>query len=135
MKGLRLILSILLLVLSTNIIAQNADRKFKRIVENSGHIEVVTSDGSYIFKPYSNEIMETSFIPTGEAFSLKSDAVVMKPIGVQMAIEKKGKYIDIQTPGISVQITKKPFQIAYYYKDNFLVSERNGYKKTEEHEV
>lgn len=135
MKGLRIIVSLWLFVFSTSIVAQNTDRKFKKIVENAGHIEVVTSDGSYIFKPYSNEIMETSFVPMGEAFNLHSDAVVMDPVGVEVKIQTKGKQIEIQTSGITVHITKNPFQIAYYYKGDFLVSERKGYQKTEEHEV
>ncbi len=135
MKGLRIIVSLWLFVFSTSIVAQNTDRKFKKIVENAGHIEVVTSDGSYIFKPYSNEIMETSFVPMGEAFNLHSDAVVMDPVGVKVKIQTKGKQIEIQTSGITVHITKNPFQIAYYYKGDFLVSERKGYQKTEEHEV
>ena len=135
MRGFKHIVSLWLVLFSTSIIAQNANRKFERVVENAQHIEVATSDGSYIFKPYSNEIMETSFVPTGEAFSLKSDAVVMKPTGVHFEVKKKGKKIEIQTPGITVQITKNPFQITYYYKGEFLVSERNGYEKTEEHEV
>ena len=135
MRITRLFFYVAVFVFSASIVAQNADRKFKKVVENAGHVEVVTSDGSYIFKPYSNEIMETSFVPAGESFNLHSDAVVMKPAGVQMSVEKKGKNIEIQTPGITVQITKKPFQIAYFYKGDFLVSERRGYEKTEEHEV
>ena len=38
-----------------------------------------TSDGRYVIKPYSAAIVETTFIPAGEAFDPASHAVVLAP--------------------------------------------------------
>ena len=41
----------------------------------------------------------------------------------------------IATAGISVEITKSPFQLSYFYKGKPLISERKGYVKNEKNEV
>ncbi len=104
--------------------AQNSDRQFIGFSEKESHIEVKTNDGLYIIKPYSDKIIETAFIPNGETYNSVSHAVVLKPNGIKYSVSEKANQIELNTSGISVSITKRPFQIAYYYKNNELISER-----------
>ncbi|MBV7537073.1 DUF4968 domain-containing protein [Duganella sp. sic0402] len=107
--------------------AQNADRKFDSVTERDGHLEVRTSDGSYLIKPYSAGIIETTFVPSGESTDPASHAVVLAPAAVKTTLKQKGGSIEYATPGLVVTITKSPFRIAYAYKGKPLVAEKRGY--------
>lgn len=128
---------LLILIICINFIgfAQNSNRKFESISKYNTYVEVKTNDGVYRFQPYGNEIIETSFIPTGETFNSSSHAVVLKPEKVKMKIVEMSGLTEIQLLDISVKITHSPFQISYYYEGNLLTSEKNGYSKIDEYEV
>ena len=115
--------------------AQNVDRKFISLNKNSTHVEITTNDGVYHIKPYSNKIIETSFIPNGESFNPNSHAVVLKPENLDFLVQNKDNSITVSTSGLSVQITKIPFKISYHFRGNPLVSERMGYIRNEDNEV
>ncbi len=115
--------------------AQNSNRKFISLNKTNTHLEIKTNDGLYQIKPYSTKIIETSFIPNGEAFNPVSHAVVLKPKIIDFLVQNKENSITVSTAGISVQITKIPFKISYYFRGKQLISERNGYIKNETHEV
>ena len=77
-----------LLLVSTISFAQNANRKFESFKEVNNTLEIKTSDGQYLIKPYSDKIVETSFIPNGDpsdsesakqTFNPNSQAVVLAP--------------------------------------------------------
>ena len=114
---------------------QNPNREFKSVTKHKSYVEVKTNDGVYRFQPYGNEIIETSFIPTGETFNSSSHAVVLKPEKVKMEIVETSGLTEIQLLDISIKIAHSPFQISYYYEGNLLTSEKNGYSKNDEHEV
>jgi len=122
-------------LLCTFLNAQNVDRKFISINKKNSHVEITTNDGVYHIKPYSNKIIETSFIPNGEKFNPNSHAVVLKPENLDFLIQNKDNSITISTSGLSVQITKIPFKISYHFRGKTLVSERKGYIKNEDNEV
>ena len=129
-------LSVLIFILSITIgYSQNENRKFVNFSEDNSQITITTNDGFYLIKPYSNKIIETSFVPNGEDFKPNSHAVVLKSEIVNFKIIKKENSIHLKTAGIEVEITKSPFQISYFYKEKPLVSERKGYLKTATHEV
>jgi len=115
--------------------AQNTDRKFVTLIQKNAIIEIKTNDGYYQIKPYSTKIVETSFILNGEVYNPNSHAVVLKPENVEFKVIERKNSIQLKTAGVSVQITKSPFQIAYFYKNKPLISERKGYVKTEEFET
>jgi len=115
--------------------AQNANRRFIKIISNDSIVKVQTSDGWYRIKPYSTSIIETSFIPKNELFNPHSEAVVLKPQNVPFKVVENAQNITIVTVGIKAVITKSPFQISYYYKNKFLISERFGYEKNDKYEV
>lgn len=115
--------------------AQNTNRKFVSLIKKNDFIEIKTNDGSYQIKPYSEKIVETTFIPNGEVYNPNSHAVVLNPENAEFKITEKENSIQLKTSGISVEIRKNPFQILYFYNDKLLISERKGYVKTEEFET
>ncbi|NGZ87875.1 TIM-barrel domain-containing protein [Duganella aceris] len=108
-------------------LAQNAGRTFDRVSDGGGQLEVRTSDGVYLIKPYSNAIVETTFVPAGEAVDPASHAVVLAPAAVKTTLKQTAGRIEYATPGIVVTITKSPFNIAYAYKGKPLLAEKHGY--------
>ncbi|MEM9678952.1 MAG: TIM-barrel domain-containing protein [Bacteroidota bacterium] len=125
-----LIQYILTFAITTVGLAQNPDRIYQSHSEESGHLKVVTNDGIYIFKPYSSDILETTFIPNGEKENPISHAVVMDPFNQKGVYKYKGNDITYGTTGITVTITTSPFKISYNYKGTSIISERRGYYKS-----
>ena len=123
------------LLLSTFAFAQNANRKYESYKKTNNTLEIKTSDGLYVLKPYSEKIVETSFIPKGETFNTDSHAVVLIPQkGISKVKETKNTLL-FSTKGIVVTIEKSPFKISYSYKGKALLSEKNGYVKTADAEI
>jgi oligosaccharide 4-alpha-D-glucosyltransferase len=118
----------LVLLVPSFAMAQQA-RTFESAAINNGRLEVATSDGAYLIRAYSPQIMETSFVPKGEAFDPASHAVVLAPAKEGAALKNDGKQLVYETGGITVTITKSPFRIAYAYKGRPLVAEKHGYFK------
>ena len=121
--------TLLLLLISTISFAQNANRKFENYKESNNSLEIKTSDGVYLIKPYSDKIIETSFIPTGEVFNPVSHAVVLSPKTGISKVEETANSVIYSTNGIAIAIQKSPFKISYLYKSKELLSEKNGYFK------
>lgn len=121
------ILAAATLLASHGALAQNADRKFDGITRHPGQLEIRTSDGSYLIKPYSAAIIETTFVPKGETADPASHAVVLAPGAVATSLRQNAGSIEYATPGISVTISKSPFRIAYAYKGKPLIAEKRGY--------
>lgn len=121
-------------ILSFSLQAQNSERKFLGHNIEGNVVTVTTNDGVYRFMPYSEEIMETSFIPKGETYNPKSYAVVLEPKKVNVDITEDLNSLKIDTDGLDVVITKAPFQVTYYFEGEKVLSEKMGYSKTEEYE-
>ncbi|WP_246136830.1 TIM-barrel domain-containing protein [Gillisia hiemivivida] len=114
--------------------AQNANRTFKSIQQNSDVVKVSTNDGTYRFQAFTPEILETSFIPSGETYTEDSYSVVLKPSEIAPTVTEEANSIKIATSGITVIINKKPFQVKYFYEGEEVISEKTGYSKSETHE-
>ncbi len=130
--------SLLVLILfgmsSVLVFAQNPDRTLKSFEENGGVVTVSTNDGQYRFEAYTPEIMETSFIPSGEKFIPESFAVVLKPSEIEIKVSENSSELQIETSGIKVVVSKNPFQVSYFYNGEEIISEKIGYSKSETHE-
>ncbi|GGI55829.1 TIM-barrel domain-containing protein [Winogradskyella haliclonae] len=109
---------------------QNPDRVYKSHSEENNIFTVVTNDGNYRFQFYSDDIVETTFIPKAESSTLESHAVVMKPNQVKTAYKYVGNTISFSSNALSVLINTVPFQISYAYNDKLITSERRGYYKS-----
>jgi oligosaccharide 4-alpha-D-glucosyltransferase len=119
----------LFLVFTPLAMAQQAGRTFESAAVHNGRLEVATSDGAYLIRAYTPQILETSFVPRGEAFDPASHAVVLAPAREAAALKDDGKQLTYETGGITVTITRAPFRIAYAYKGKPLVAEKHGYSK------
>ncbi|MFC4933099.1 glycoside hydrolase family 31 protein [Massilia sp. GCM10023247] len=108
--------------------AQNADRALQGATLNGDTLELATSDGRYLIRPYSNNIVETTFVPRGERLDPASHAVIMAPGQVAAHFNDEGARLSFSTPGIAVAIDKQPFKISYTYKGKPLVAEKRGYE-------
>jgi alpha-glucosidase (family GH31 glycosyl hydrolase) len=96
---------------------------------------VKVSDGKYLIQFYDSEIVETTFIPTGEKENTNSHAVVLNPIFVSSKFVDEDNIVTFKTSGITIKIQKQPFQISYWYNGKKITSERNGYQKNDEFET
>ncbi len=131
LKMKNIILFIVTLFSFTLLNAQNTNRVFKSAVKQGLDLKVEVNDGYYIIKPYSSNIIETTFVPKGEYLKAQSHAVVAKPYNSYFEMTDRGNDVVLKTKGLYVAITKSPFQISYYYKDKFIVSEKEGYVKND----
>ncbi|WP_166967091.1 glycoside hydrolase family 31 protein [Yeosuana marina] len=122
---------IIFLFFGGHLLSQNTHRLFKEATEKGNHLEIKVSDGTYHIEFYNPQIIETSFIPTGETFNPKSHAVVLKPKMVKTELTDTNNYVVYKTEGISLSIQKQPFQIAYSYKGKPIISEKAGYVKND----
>ncbi len=126
---------IIFIVCANICFAQNTDRKYLsyRIIDGN-NISVKVSDGEYLFKFYNENIVENTFLPNGETFNPESHAVVLIPKKMEVKATENDNKISLRSPMISVEITKKPFQITYYYTTE-LISEKSGYIKKDSTEA
>jgi alpha-glucosidase (family GH31 glycosyl hydrolase) len=136
-------LFVLLLITSFSF-AQNANRNYLSHTWSKNVLEIKTSDGKYVIKPFSDKIIETSFIPNGDpsdselakqTFNSASHAVVKTPEKVKATFKNEKNNLSLSTKGITVAIDKSPFRISYLNKGKLIVSEKNGYTKKDSTEI
>ena len=126
---------ILLYFSSITLFSQNKERIFESITNNHSNIEIKTNDGKYLIKAINKNIVETTFIPQGEIFNPNSHAVILNKEFVSGNLSENKTHLNYHTKGINVTIQKSPFQISYSYKNKLLLSEKNGYIKTDSTKV
>ena len=109
--------------------AQNVNRKYLSHSWKNNVLEIKTTDGAYLIKPYSDKIVETSFIPNGETFIPASHAVVKTPEKGWASFTKSDSSLMLLTKGITIVVNKSPFKITYSNHGKMLFSEKIGYTK------
>ena len=128
--GLRLFACIALFAISTTVFAQNSTREFRSSQLKGKVLEVQTNDGKYEIQFYNDKIVETAFIPNGEEKGV-SHSVVMNPEVEGLTLVEKDGTLAYMSKGLVVEISKSPFSIQYLYKGKKLISEKDGYTKTD----
>lgn len=121
---------VLCLLASPLAFAQNADRQLQGATPTQNTLELATSDGRYLIRPYSADVVETTFIPNGESIDATSHAVVLAPVSVGATFKDEGARLVYATSGITVVVDKQPFRISYLYKGKPLVAEKRGYGRS-----
>jgi len=111
--------------------SQNPNRTFESITYNNNVLEIKVNDGVYKITPFSEHIIETTFIPAGEVYNPNSHAVVLIPQPIKAKLLNVGDAFQLQTEGITVNIQKQPFQISYSYEGKPVISEKKGYVKND----
>ncbi len=109
----------------------NAYRIYESIKATDHGVEIKVNDGLYQIQYYSPEIVETTFIPEGQEFKDESHAVVLNTKSSSDRIADGDEGVIVYSDGIDLIINKNPFQIAYSYKDQIILSEKKGYHKTD----
>ncbi len=111
--------------------SQNPNRMFKGAEIKGSNLKIEVNDGYYMIKPLSSEIIETTFVPTGESLNENSHAVVLKSKASNVQISERGEDVLLKTNGLYVTVKKSPFQISYFFKNKHVISEKGGYIKTD----
>lgn len=111
--------------------AQQPERRFGSIKATNDKIEIEVSDGQYLIVPFNEYIFHTTFYPKGKTLKDFSFATELKPAKVVLTVLDEGNEIAINSPGIKILITKVPFNLAYYFEDKLLISEKNGFVPTD----
>lgn len=111
--------------------AQNAERVFENLSADLNGPIVIVNDGEYRFRLLNEHIIETTFVPKGESYDEKSHAVVLQPdfeksFGMQSTMEQ---IVIGDESALKVVIQKKPFTVSYFYKNEKIISEKEGYHK------
>ena len=124
-----------LLLATCGVFAQNAERELTGLIQDGNKISITTNDGAYSITFYTEDIVETTFVPKGQTFKQESHAVVLEPSRVELVAHTSNGRTGIMSDGISLIITHKPFQISYSYDGKYLISEKLGYQKKEDLET
>lgn len=109
--------------------AQNPNRQYISYQASQNKIEVKTNDGNYQFSFYNPNTLQTEFFPKTDHAFQPSHAIISKPDFKNFEVTEQDNALKIHTEGIDVIIQFQPFQIQYFYKEDFLISEQNGYQK------
>jgi len=128
---IKLIVLIVFAVGSMTVKAQNSRRVYQSHSVGENGLLVKTNQGKYLIQFYNQNIVETSFVPNEEKFVKESHAVVLKPNNQLAKLSDKKNQLVYKTKGIVVVVMKSPFNIEYFYKGNELLSEKEGYVKTD----
>ena len=122
-------LTLSIILLSSIAWAQNPNRSFQSYKKVQNGVEVKTNDGTYYIQPYSEKIIETTFLPNGQEVKEGSHAVILQPNQIKSKVKDAKKELILETDGIKAVIEKSPFQVKYYYKDKLVTSEKLGYQQ------
>ncbi|MPQ47716.1 DUF4968 domain-containing protein [Marinifilum sp. N1E240] len=128
---IKLIVLIVFAVGSMTVKAQNSQRVYQSHSVGENGLLVKTNQGKYLIQFYNQNIVETAFVPNEEKFVKESHAVVLKPNNQLAKLSDKKNQLVYKTKGIVVVVMKSPFNIEYFYKGNELLSEKEGYVKTD----
>lgn len=93
--------------------------------------KIEVNDGFYQIKFYNPQVVETTFIPQGETFTVESHAVVASAEEMELLPVVDENQIFLSSPEITVHIQKQPFQISYHYRGQTMLSEKKGYVKND----
>ena len=107
---------------------QSVERNFINAQFKDNILRVSVTDGTYRFAVFSDEIIDTSFLPHGENYTSQSHAL-SNSIPQNASYSENKASILLLTNGISLAINKAPFKISYYYKEELLIEEGKGYAK------
>ncbi len=112
-------------------LAQNPNRQYisHKIFQNK--VELKTNQGSYIFSFYNSNTLETEFFPKKNHSAEPSHAITTNPDFKNFEVTEQSNTLKIDSKGIDVIIQYEPFQIQYFYKNDYLISEQKGYQKQE----
>ncbi|MFC2086321.1 TIM-barrel domain-containing protein [Bacteroidota bacterium] len=121
------LLPVLLITLNSIVFSQNKSRTFINLNDTGNKIEIIVNDGLYQLIPFSNKVVHVTFYPNNKELKSFSYAINQEPEKVEYTINEDENNIDIITSGLRIRIIKQPFQIQYFYGEQKLIEEKQGY--------
>lgn len=95
--------------------------------QQDGHLEPAVSDGVVRIQPYTEKIVETTFVPAGERYDPASHAVVLKPAialsATAGAVREQPDGLQYDLGTLTVHVRKAPFGLSYSYRGKPLTAE------------
>ncbi|MBE0654750.1 MAG: glycoside hydrolase family 31 protein, partial [Bacteroidales bacterium] len=92
-----------------------------------GTLRVLTSEGTYLFTPFRDDILHVEYLPDNVDVDYESKAVDIKPEIIDASIIDACEEITYLAGNINVNIQKSPFKVSYNYNDDFLFEEELGF--------
>lgn len=120
----------LLIAINCIVISQNKNRAYVNLNDKGNKIEIIVNDGRYELIPFSNKVIHSTFYPHNKELKNFSYAISQEPEKVEYTIKEDENEINIITSGLKVRIIKQPFQIQYFYREQKLIEEKQGYFQT-----
>ena len=115
-----LVLSLLLIHSAT------AEEPMRNLLNHSfenGRLNLELTDGTLALTLYSENALEASFTPVHGASNAPSRAIGSVPVPVAARLADSPASLILQTDGLSIEIQKHPFRVAYRFKGQDLVAE------------
>ena len=82
----------------STVFAQNSKRIFEKVeILEDNTLKISVNDGIYKIVPYTNNIIETTFIPYGDNENKKSHAVILKPNNIETSFDEDLNQIILNT--------------------------------------
>ena len=126
---------VLFFTLSHISFAQSTTRTFTKVSAKPTWVEISTNDGTYQIGCFASNVVQTTFIPSGQYNDGKSHAVIASLVNQPFEISENELEVQLKAGITEVRVQKKPFQIQYWYANQQIISEKNGYHVTPTHEV
>lgn len=116
---------IICLLFSTYALSQNSEEKYLDHEKERSSLIVRTDVGEYHLKFYTPEIIEKSFVPSGETLNQESYSAILEPQPDLFTVVEENDSLNVDSEGIDIKINKKPFQIIYFYNGEIVTSENS----------
>lgn len=126
---------LLFLLCSPLLWAQNSQRHIQDIQLASPFAVVYLNEGYYQFTWLNPHTVQAQYIAGQDSLPTASHAVVAHPQELQLNLMRTGSDIRLfanNNEGIEVRLQSQPFAVSYYYKDQFLTKETEGFTQQEE---
>ena len=124
MKLRTLALSLLLLRTAT---AEEPMRELLNHAFENGRLHLTLSDGTLDLTLQSENALEALFVPAGETAPAPSYALAGAPNPVDAVLAETPEGLVLRTAGLEIDVRRRPFRLAYRFRDRPLLEEERGY--------
>jgi len=127
----KIIISCLFLGIVYNAKSQQDEAVFNSLSVVNNELIIKLTSGTYKIKPYSEKLIQTSFISTAKSSDYFSFAVNKQAEQVEYKLSETKNEAYFTSKGIVVKIVKSPFSISYLYKNKPLIKENGNCQVTD----
>lgn len=92
-----------------------------------GKLRVLTDQGTYLFTPFTDEILHVEYLTDNQLIEYKSASVILKAEEVETEIIDVCEEITFLAGDVHLTIEKSPFKVIYQHNADFLFEEELGF--------